>query len=673
MAQVIPINESLADDVRATTQAAFPSVDDDTFVAKVHTWWQEADAIQTENIEAEKKDHRFALGHQWEAKDEAAIKASGRVPLVINKTLPAIMVVSGHERGNRMRVRYLPVEQGDTDKAEVWTEVARVVQEQGELDFVKSEAFLDMLLGGRGFMEVRIDYTGNPQGEIVGQRVSSWELRIDPTSVRYDLGDARYLIRAKQVSYEELLVLWPEKSEDILGANLAAIDSKGGAVSQDRDIKYDYNTLIGTSYRKADNTWQLLEVWYWQVEKIGEFAAKNPQSGIWEPLKDRKSILALLAMTPELEWRREPKYERRYYQAFICGPLLLENNPSPYEWKGFPFVQTLGLKDEQTGRFLGMVYSMRHPQMEVNKRRTQVLHILNQAAKSGWYGARGTFLNRDTWEKDSSKAGALLEWDPNPALPDGGKPQQIMPQPLPSAFIELEKLAAIDLRDVSGVNIELMGLSQRDTPGIVTSQRQKQALTILQTYFDNLRRSTKLLGRILLSMMQQFYTDGRQFQITGKTGMDQRVALTQDYKVGRYDLVAEEAPYSPNQKMETAIKLSEIIKTALSAGIPVPPDVLDYMDLPVSLTNKWKEMLVQKQQQMAANPLANMKEFVDLDRLFPLLTPMEQAQLLEKLGIKPDMQGRMLKQAVELQPQGGMSPPGPPMPPQMGPPPGMMQ
>src|SRR5574340_607501 len=173
------------------TQGTYPSNDDLAFVSRVLGWWDEADKAESANIESEKSDHAFCYGHQWDSETVEELKKTDRVPVVINKTRPTIQVVGGHERSNRMRVRYLPVEQGDAFKAEVWSEVARIVQENGDIDFHKSDAFADMLKGGRGFLELRFCYADNPAGEIVGSRILPWEIRIDPTSSDYDLKDAQ--------------------------------------------------------------------------------------------------------------------------------------------------------------------------------------------------------------------------------------------------------------------------------------------------------------------------------------------------------------------------------------------------------------------------------------------------------------------------------------------------
>lgn len=579
------------DDQQLMTQATWPESDDYEIVSKVHKWWRHSDQKCATNIQDERNDHAFAAGHQWDESELEILKPTGRVPIVINKTLPTLMVVSGQERGNRMRVRYMPVESQDTLKAEIWTEVARVVQEQSGLDFNRSDSFMDMLKGGRGFTALYLDYGSNPAGDIQSARVMPWEVRIDPTSRDEDLLDSRYFLWSRQVTMEQLLSLWPEKADDLAQASLVA-NSMKGATETDHVRESDYDTLASGAKDQASGLWTLTEAWYWQVEMTGEYLGRNNATGEWEPIKDKQALLALLMIDPGMEYRREPRHEKKFYQAFVCGPVLLQHNPSPYEYQGFPFVPVYGLYDDEDGRFFGMVRGMKDPQRETNKRRTQVLHIINRAAKSGWYGPKGSYVDKDMWEEESSRPGVILEYDVEPPQQP---PQPLQPPPVPMAFIQLEQMAAVDLRDVSGVNIELMGLSQKDTPGIVTNQRQRQALTILQNYFDNLKKSSKVLGKMLMSLMQQFYTDGRQYQINGIPEVEV-AALTPQMKMGRYDLVVEEAPYSPNQKMETAIKMQAIVEMALKARIPIPPKVLEYLDLPQALLKEWQDLLTRAMQ-----------------------------------------------------------------------------
>lgn len=579
------------EDTRLTTQGAYESsADDYAFVQKVQKWWDEADKEARNWLEEERKEHAFAMGHQWDDKDYKLLQETGRYPLVLNKTLAHLLVVSGYERTNRMRVKYLPVAPDDVGRAEVWTEVVRDIQEKGDIDWNKSDAFLDMLKGGRGFLHLRISYDDVPSGEVKSTVVPPWEIRIDPTAKSYDLADARYVIWTKQVSLEELLVLWPEKADELLRAQTLAAGKT--SVQHDFASLDDYDLLVMRAYNKLLKRWDLREVWYWQVEKDSEFMVQDPLTGSWNPVETEPEIKAMLLEFPDLQWRREARYSRKYYQAFIVGPVLLEHNPSYMEYQGYPFVPFYGLYDSEENRYVGLTRHVMDAQIELNKRRTQVLHILNRSAKSGWIGPEGSFIDRDRWEMESAIPGVVLEYRVDPGLPP---PTEIKPDTFPAAVMQLEQMATNDIREISGVNINLMGMDTAATvTGILDRQRKQASLTNLQIYYDHMRRSTKILGKILLSLAQQFYTDGRQFVISGK-----QVVLDENYRAGRYDLIVEESPYSPNQKLETAAKLREVIDISLKMGIPIPPDVLDYADLPESLVEKWKDLLNQVRQEKA--------------------------------------------------------------------------
>ena len=61
--------------------------------------------------------------------------------------------------------------------------------------------------------------------------------------------------------------------------------------------------------------------------------------------------------------------------------------------------------------------------------------------------------------------------------------------------------------------------------------------------------------------------------------------------VAKYDVIVDEAPNSVNKKDETFAMLMQIAPFMIKAGIQVPPEILDYVPLPTSLTEKWKQVL----------------------------------------------------------------------------------
>jgi len=575
------------------------------FLKRVRSWVNEAKQARESWFEDEQLDFQFYWGHQWSTADMREIEESGRVPLTLNVCATPVDLVCGQERSNRNRIKYLPVDnQSDILKAELISEVARVIQERGDSDFSRSEAFRDMVIGGRGFNEVIVDTRKNPRGEIRIVYVQPEEMLLDPTAREYDLSDARYIIRTQRMTLESILEAFPDKAQELLELSKAFIVGEHDAPVYLNTDELDapdnewYEAIWKRAFDPEDNTYEMLEVWYKQVEQVQKYEAFNPETNSWEPIKDDKSLAILLAEMPDLQYQEKPRWDTVFYQCFMVGSLILLHRPSPHQYKGYPYVPYFGKKDRYTGRWLGIVKPMRDPQMERNKRRVQILHILNRAAKYGWIGARGSFVEKERWEGESSKPGVVLEYD----TPPGGKPpEQIRPPDVPRTFIELEKLSQMDIREVSGLNIEMLGLSQKDTPGIVTSQRIRQGIVILQNLFDNLTRSTKIMGKILLEFIKQYYSDGRIMAINGQDGLKYQ-QLGPEMAIGDYDLIIEESPWSPNRRNETFMMLQQIIPIMTQMGIPIPPKVLDYLDLPPDLVQEWKGMLEMFMNNQAAGP-----------------------------------------------------------------------
>ena len=141
-------------------------------------------------------------------------------------------------------------------------------------------------------------------------------------------------------------------------------------------------------------------------------------------------------------------------------------------------------------------------------------------------------------------------------------------------------------------------------------------------YKRQLRRYGKARGRVLLYYIQEYISDGRLIKIMGEDGTEQYVELLKQQTADsvNFDVIVDEAPTSPNSKQETFAILMEIIPLALNAGLPIPPELLDFMPLPSKLTEKWKEML------------SNMKENPEQEKFMKAMQDLELA--LKKADVK---------------------------------------
>ena len=67
-----------------------------------------------------------------------------------------------------------------------------------------------------------------------------------------------------------------------------------------------------------------------------------------------------------------------------------------------------------------------------------------------------------------------------------------VPKPVadfPQGFYQLLEFAISSLRDVTGINLELLGQQDQNQPGILEAQRKQAGMTVLATLFDSLRRT----------------------------------------------------------------------------------------------------------------------------------------------------------------------------------------
>src|SRR6516164_954718 len=124
------------------------------------------------------------------------------------------------------------------------------------------------------------------------------------------------------------------------------------------------------------------------------------------------------------------------------------------------------------------------------------------------------------------------------------------------------------LRDVTGVNLELLGQADREQAASLEMQRRQSAMTILATMFDSLRRYRKAQGRLILHFIQ-LLPNGTLVRVLDQ-GQYQYIPLMKDPSVEHFDVIIDQTPTTPDQKMLTWSLTLEILRS----GIPLPPPVL---------------------------------------------------------------------------------------------------
>lgn len=529
-------------------------------------------------------------GEQWDEEDLQKLEDENRQPITFNRIARTINAVSGLELQNRQEVRFLPRTQEDGHVAEIQTATAKWVRDNCDAEDEESEMFQDVLICGMGWTETLVSYETNLNGSIEIDRIDPNEMYWDPHAKKRNLDDRRWNARKRKIPVREFKALWPDAEIQL---------SKSGG---DDNKIVPHNNVVGDQYKNQDGLQKTINkgvdvVQYQYVEKECVYRIVDPFTGDIKEVPERefkvaKSFFDNSGMT------YIKQYKKTYKQAFKHGNQILERGPCPVD--GFTFNCITGFRNRNTNSWHGLVKLMIDPQMWANKWLTQILHIINSNAKGGLMFESGAFRNPRQAMEDWGKPNAAIELTTG-ALAQG-KIQQLNAPQYPDGLDRMTQMAMQNINDIPGVNLELLGVANRDQAGYLEMQRREAGVTILATFFDSLRRYRKEQGRVLADFIRKYISDGRMIRIVGQEGA-KYVPLVKDSLVFEYDIVVDDAPTSPNQKEKVFSIITQLLPTLLQASIPIPPEILDYAPIPEGLRENWKAMLSDTSKQQKAQQL----------------------------------------------------------------------
>jgi hypothetical protein len=488
---------------------------------------------------------------------------------------------------------------GDMGVSEVLTGAAEWVRDEADAEDEETDAFVDGLICGMGWCETRMVYDTDPDGMLEVNRIDPLEMYWDPAAKKRNLADAKMIARVKDYSEEEFANTWPnwaEKMAPSMGSKEENWPDEGEIFSNDiigyqedeADVDEDRTRA---NYRVIEYQWFELEDFVRTVSPMtGEIEEVSPAAA--EKLRPKLADMGI----PMVRQKR-----RKYCRAFVCRKELLEMMELPVQ-KGFTYTCITGKRDRNKKTWYGIVKALKDPQRWANKLFSQILHTLNTNAKGGIMAEQGAFMDPDQAESQWAAPDNIIMM--NDGALSGGAPK-VMPKPgspYPQGTDRLMEVSLASFREVTGLNLEILGQADRTQAGVLEYQRKESAVTILAPLFDSLRRYRKMQGRILLEYIQKYLSDGRLVRILGQDGTEKYVPLVREEGTATYDIIVDDAPSSPNQKEKVFQILSTLLPVLLKAGIPLPPEILDYAPIPTALASKWKEMLQPKEGDKKPSP-----------------------------------------------------------------------
>jgi hypothetical protein len=301
--------------------------------------------------------------------------------------------------------------------------------------------------------------------------------------------------------------------------------------------------------------------------------------------------------------RRVVKMQVSVWAGKVCLTDGFKDSPFEPYYSGYPFFRYIAEwspeAEKNELKYQGMVRSLKDPQREKNKARSQFLHILNTSANSGWVGDDDA-LSPEKWDelKDyGAVAGITVRKKP------GSQLERIQPVSPSTAQEAREAKADDSFKECSGLNADLLSMEQNETTsGKAIALRIRQAITILQPSLENFRYTKVLIGKFLFSIIPSLFDSAKLQKVLGEKFMEEnkidRNALNAYLTMvhdGKYHVNINEAGAPDTLREETFEDLMQLAQH----GVALPPDLfISYMNMSnkTEILNKvqeWTKMQAQ--------------------------------------------------------------------------------
>ncbi len=500
---------------------------------KIREWWEQARQNQAENREQQAIDEDYYDGLQWADEDIIELLERHQAPYVFNLIKPACDWIIGTEKRTRMdfKIHARKDDKEVRDNAQVKTDTLKYLDDVNLAAYARSQAFAQTVKVGVGWLEDGV--RNDESDELIFSRQESWRnIWYDHLSVERDLGDARFLFRAKWTDLDYAEKMFPGQEWKLREAAQAQVLIAGDEESDDfwyarmlsdadsnRVVRRSWVDEQGSAINRRERV-RLVECWYRVPARVKRM--RGFDSNLDGEVYDEKNPEHIKAAEEEIVSLRDALVMEMWC-AIFSGSHLLQNIKSPYKHNDFPFTPIWAYRRGRDNAPYGAIRNSRDPQEDMNKRASKSLFILstNQV-----FAEQGAVEEKD-WDEFVDQA----------SRPDGAY-NKLRPGALANNKIEIrrdtelaeEHLMLMDrdqamIRNTSGVQGENMGADTNAISGKAILAKQNEGSVVTFELFDNYRYALQLQGRKRLSLIEQYMDMPKTIRVVGDRGKVQYVPI----------------------------------------------------------------------------------------------------------------------------------------------------
>jgi hypothetical protein len=509
----------------------------------------------TENRQKGLDDLKFSSGDQWPIEVQNSRHLEARPCLTINKLDAYVRQIVNQMRQSRPRMRAHSMNsEANAKVADIITGIFKHIEVNSDADTAYDTAGEYAVRIGWGYWRVITDYVREDSfdQEIFIRPIDNpFSVYFDPNSIQPDGSDAEKVLITTLMSKDDFRLQYPGADD-------------GGDFNQRGTGDFDPDWVQKEDIRVAE--------YFYCERKKTKLLLLSDGTKVYKDEAPSPEILAsagIIVVGERDTMRKQIKWCK------LTGLEILEER----DWSGryIPVVPVYGqqLTVEDKRKKYGLVRNAKDAQRMYNYWQTSLTESIALAPKAKWLLAEGQDEGHENeWAQANIKSMPVLRYKQTDINgKEAPAPQRLQPEPPPAGVIAAAMSIDKDLQSVVGI-FDPSQLPQGNMSGkAIRGQQMQQDMTNFH-YYDNLVRSMKHTGRIILDLIPKIYDRERVMRIIGYDGKPEMVTLNQrvqdemgvekvlnDVTVGEYDVYMDTGPGYQSKRQEAVEAMMPMIST----------------------------------------------------------------------------------------------------------------
>lgn len=487
--------------------------DDADLLTRIRKRFERCISNEAENRKAALDDLRFKQGKQWPP-DVAAQRATDRRPcLTINKLPTFIHQITNDQRQNRPAIHVAPVgDKGDKDVAKMYRGMIRAIERDSAADIAYDTAFESAVSNGWGYIRLLTEYESDDSTDsqvLVIRRVRNpFSVYFDPNAMEPDGADARYAFVTEMMPKTEFEDEYPDAQTvnwDMSGEG----ESYKSWLAKDEVRVCEYYEITTTKRERVILS-NGADVWKDEIHDDVQDAIDDGRITI-----EKERVVNV----PKLMWYKVTAVE------------VLDRAPQVFKW--IPIVPVIGEEIDVEGKvqYSGVIRNAKDAQRMYNYWVTSETELVALAPRAPWVVEEGQIEGYESqWKNANIKNLPYLQYKGTsvagkPAPP----PSRQQPPQIPAGIVQAKQGSAQDMMATTGIRFDAtMNERMMDESGKAVRELRRSGDIGNFHYMDNLGRSLRHLGRIMVSAIPDVYDTKRVLTILREDGSEEAVTLDPD-------------------------------------------------------------------------------------------------------------------------------------------------